>query len=65
MGGAVALVKVALGGLWCRLTKEEQPGTCSEEQRIRFDREYDAIIAEMAASAAAVSASRRTAGSGL
>ena len=64
MDRTVSLVKVALGGLWCRLTGERSAALSQEEARVRFDREYDAILAEMVASLGAVNASRRTAAHG-
>jgi len=50
MNRTVSLVKVALGGLWCRLAGERSAPLCSEEARIRFDRDYDALLAQMIAS---------------
>jgi hypothetical protein len=64
MDRTVSLVKVALGGLWCRLSGERSAPLSSDEARIRFDREYDAILAEMVASLGAANASRRTAARG-
>jgi hypothetical protein len=61
MKRTVALVKIGLGGLLCRLAGQDRPAAFSEAARLRFDSEYDAILAEMAASLAPVSASRRTA----
>jgi hypothetical protein len=60
MKQTVSLVKVALGGLWCRLSGSGQEVAFSDEARERFDREYDAILAEMARSSAAANAGRRT-----
>ena len=59
MKHTVSLVKVALGGLWCRLKGADQAASFSEEARRRFDAEYDAIIAEMARANAGPSAERR------
>ena len=50
MDRTVSLVKVALGGLWCRLSGERSSPLSLEEARISFDREYDAILAGMVAS---------------
>jgi hypothetical protein len=47
MNRTVSLVKLALGGLWSRLAGERRTPLCSEEQRIRFDRDYDAILGGM------------------
>jgi len=49
MNRTVSLVRVALGGLWCRLAGERSASLCSEEARIRFDREYEAILGSMVA----------------
>lgn len=58
MNQKVSLVKLALGGFWCRLNGAGAP-LVSEEARQRFDSEYDAILAEIAASVASTNAARR------
>ena len=60
MKQTVSLVKVALGGLWCRLSGAGREAAFSDAARERFDREYDAILAEMARSSALANAARRT-----
>ncbi len=63
MNQRVSLVKLALGGLWCRLNGA-RTAPVSEEARQRFDSEYDAILAEIAASVASTNAARRGAARG-
>lgn len=63
MSRTLALVKVALGGLWCELSGQEAPLT-SGEARLRFDREYEALLAEMVNALEPVSVARRAAARG-
>ena len=64
MSRGLALVKVALGGLWCQLSGQGTPFQSSDEARVRFEQEYDAILAEMVVALEPVSATRRTAARG-